>query len=96
MASSPKPPDSAPRPSDSPFPRPPTDVTERGTDPRGKETPVRERPSGSEPTSVDPSESPWPVPPTEGIPFGKDSAEARAIDRILARAEKDEERTAAD
>lgn len=50
--------------------------------------------SEREPT-VDPNDSPWPVPATEGIPFGKKSAEWEAIERILAWAEQDDERTPA-
>lgn len=41
---------------------------------------TEERPS-SEP---DPNDSPFELPPIEGIPFDKDSEEARAIERILA------------
>lgn len=34
---------------------------------------------------VDLDESPFHTPPIAGLPFGKDSEEARAIERILAR-----------
>ena len=43
--------------------------------------------------SVEPDASPWPVPPVEGLPFGKDSDEARAIERVLAQAEEDRRTT---
>jgi hypothetical protein len=35
----------------------------------------------------DPDESPFAVPAVEGIPFGKDSEEARAIRRVIEDAE---------
>jgi hypothetical protein len=40
--------------------------------------------TGSEP---DPNESPFESPPVEGIPFAKDSEEARAIRRVIERAD---------
>ena len=43
--------------------------------------------------SVEPDASPWPVPPVEGLPFGKDSDEARAIERVLEQAEEDRRTT---
>ncbi len=52
-----------------------------------------ERPSEHEPATVDPNASPWPVPPIEGIPFDVESEEARAIERVLNRAERDEVET---
>jgi hypothetical protein len=38
-----------------------------------------------EPAGIDLDASPFETPPVAGIPFGKDSEEARAIERILAR-----------
>lgn len=43
--------------------------------------------------SMEPDASPWPVPPVEGLPFGKDSDEARAIERVLEQAEEDRRTT---
>jgi len=40
-----------------------------------------------EPIAVDPNATPWPFPPSDGSCFDDDSAEARAIERILDRAE---------
>jgi len=40
--------------------------------------------------SREPDASPWPVPPVEGLPFGKDSDEARAIERVIEQAESDQ------
>lgn len=37
---------------------------------------------------VDQASSPWPVPPVEGLPFDKNSDEARAIERVIEHAEK--------
>lgn len=37
--------------------------------------------------AVDLDESPFESPPIEGLPFDKDSEEARAIERVLAEAE---------
>ena len=54
-----------------------------------------ERPPEREPSAVDPNASPWPVPPIEGIPFDADSDEAKAIERILDRAQNDEEKAPA-
>lgn len=46
-------------------------------------------------TPSDESESsPWPVPPVEGLPFGENSDEARAIERVLEQAEKKHDTTA--
>ena len=45
---------------------------------------------------VDPDESPFAVPPIAGLPFKKDSEEARAIRRIIAEAEEARERPAVD
>ena len=42
---------------------------------------------------VDPDESPFAVPPLSGLPFGKDSEEARAIAAVIEEAER--ERSAA-
>jgi hypothetical protein len=38
---------------------------------------------------VDPNESPFPVPAIEGLPFARDSAEARAIRLILDEPERE-------
>ena len=54
-----------------------------------------ERPPERKPSAVDPNASPWPVPPTEGIPFDAGSDEAKAIERILDRAQNDEEKAPA-
>ena len=40
-----------------------------------------------EPAEIDLDESPFATPPIAGIPFGKNSEEAHAIERILARYE---------
>lgn len=40
------------------------------------------------PAAGDLDESPFESPPIEGLPFDKDSEEARAIERVLAEAEK--------
>lgn len=45
---------------------------------------------------VDPDESPFAVPPIAGLPFNKDSEEARAIRRIIAEADETRERPAVD
>lgn len=44
---------------------------------------MTEPPAALESLDVDPNESPWSVPPISGIPFGDDSEEARAIERII-------------
>jgi hypothetical protein len=44
------------------------------------------------PVDVDPYESPFPVPAIEGHPFPRDGAEARAIRRILEKADADSAR----
>lgn len=38
---------------------------------------------------IDPNASPWSVPPIAGISFDDDSEEARAIERIIERSERD-------
>jgi hypothetical protein len=38
-------------------------------------------------TEPDPNDSPFEVPPIEGIPFGRDSEEARAIERVIEEAD---------
>lgn len=50
------------------------------TDKNVGETPPRE---------PDPDASPFEVPAVEGIPFGKDSEEARAIRRIIEQADRE-------
>jgi hypothetical protein len=39
--------------------------------------------------SFDPDDSPFMVYPVAGIPFGKRSEEAQAIERVLAKAERE-------
>jgi hypothetical protein len=51
---------------------------------------VRRPEMASEPERArepDPKESPFAVPAVEGIPFGKDSEEARAIRRVIEDSE---------
>jgi hypothetical protein len=45
--------------------------------------------------TTDPHSSPWPVPAVEGIPVDDDSEEARAIERVLDRAERERSTIAA-
>ncbi len=45
--------------------------------------------------TTDPHSSPWSVPAVEGIPFDDDSEEARAIERVLDRAERERSTIAA-
>lgn len=42
------------------------------------------------PEGVDPDDSPFPAPPIEGLPFPKDSEEARAIRRVIEEADREE------
>lgn len=44
--------------------------------------------------SVEQRDSPWPIPPVVAFPFGKDSDEARAIERVIKQAEEEEQTTA--
>lgn len=39
----------------------------------------------------DPSESPFELPPIEGLPFGRDSEEARAIRRVIEQSDRERE-----
>ena len=80
----PKAPVETPPSEESPFPIPPLDWHERGDEP-----PRRRALTGPEAITVvdvDPSESPFDIPAVEGLPFGPDSDEARAIGRILGNA----------
>lgn len=38
---------------------------------------------------IDPNESPFPIPPIEGLPFDRDSEEARAIREVIAQADRE-------
>jgi hypothetical protein len=80
----PKPPVETPPLEESPFPIPPLDWQKRGDEPPGRRA-VTE-PKATTVGDVDPGESPFDTPAIEGLPFGPDSDEARAISRILGEA----------
>jgi len=50
---------------------------------------MTESPATPESLGLDPNASPWSVPPIAGISFDDDSEEARAIERIIERSERD-------
>lgn len=54
---------------------------------------MSERTPTPEELGLDPDASPFEVPPISGLPFGKDSEEAKAIERILAWPEDPSYRT---
>ena len=47
------------------------------------------------PAEPDPNTSPFELPPIEGIPFSKDSEEARAIREVIEQADRERAGTAA-
>jgi len=83
----PKPPVETPSSEESPFPIPPLDWQERADEPPGRRA-VTE-PEATTVSDLDPSESPFDTPAVEGLPFGPDSDEARAIRRILGNAKSE-------
>jgi hypothetical protein len=48
-----------------------------------------QQPAESGPVEPDPNESPFELPPIEGLPFSKDSEEARAIREVIEQAERE-------
>ena len=48
-----------------------------------------ERPQRQRPSEPHPNESPFELPPIEGIPFSKDSEEARAIREVIEQADRE-------
>ena len=83
----PKAPVETPPSEESPFPVPPLDWQERGNEPPGRKAATE--PEATTAVDVDPNDSPFETPAVEGLPFGPDSDEARAIRRILGNAKSD-------
>jgi len=48
-----------------------------------------ERPQRRRPSEPRPNESPFELPPIEGIPFSRDSEEARAIREVIEQADRE-------
>ncbi len=50
---------------------------------------THESPDRRRPSEPNPDESPFELPPIEGIPFSKDSEEARAIREVIEQADRE-------